>query len=281
MDDLKFELLLTTIHRRYEVDLAGYGQKSLRRRVLDFIKNNDISDVAELVPKVLNDRAFFVRLLSDMVVSVTEMFRDPSVFLALRTSILPRLKQLPYLKIWHAGCATGEEVYSLAIILHELDMLETATIYGTDICIPVLDKAKQGIYSNKDKARWEQNYISSGGRGNFSDYYLERYEHFRFHRFLRTNITFAEHDLVRKAPFGEVNLILCRNVLIYFDRPLQNQVAQTFAESLVDGGILVLGSNETLNFLDAKSHFSCLSSTTKIYEKLATTSSSHGQIYGT
>lgn len=280
MDDLKFDLLLTSIHRRYGVDMTGYSQKSLRRRVLDFIKNNDIGDVADLLPRVINDRTFFVRLLSDMVVSVTEMFRDPPVFLALRQEILPRFKNFPYVKIWHAGCATGEEVFSLAIMLHELNMLETATIYGTDICLRVLDKAKQGIYSNKDLAKWEDNYIKSGGVCNFRNYFIERYEHFRFHGFLRKNITFAEHDLVRKEPFGEINLILCRNVLIYFDRPLQNQVTQTFAESLVESGVLVLGLNETLNFLEAKRHFLCLSSTAKIYQKLAA-STNLGWAYGT
>jgi chemotaxis protein methyltransferase CheR len=268
---LEFELLLLAIARRYGLDLTGYARKSLMRRIQHFKEKAGLHHFSELLPRVLHDRTFFMRLLTDISVSVTELFRDPQVFFMVRRLIFPKLKAHPYLKIWHAGCATGEEVYSLAILLHECQLLERATIYATDISGSALDKARHGIYDKNELAKGLENYKKAGGIFDLKDYYIEKYEHIRFHRFLRASIAFAEHDLVSGAPFGEINLIFCRNVFIYFDRLLQNKVAQKFASSLVDGGLLVLGTSESLQFIEANRHFENLSAIHKLYRKIAAT----------
>lgn len=267
INNLEFELLLTALTKRYGLDLRGYARTSLLRRLTYFLDTSKLNHLSELIPRLLHDHSFLVNLLSHIAVSVTEFFRDPHVFQKFRHSILPLLRSQPYLKIWHAGCATGEEVYSLAIILHELQMLDKSTIYATDINSEALDKARLGIYDKKELLRSKYNYKRSGGILDLSEYFSERYEYIRFHHYLRNNIIFAQHDLVSDDPFGEINIIFCRNVFIYFDRPLQNSTAQKFASGLIENGILVLGASESLQFVDTAHQFEEISPTYRIYRR--------------
>lgn len=267
LENLELELLLTALSKRYGLDLTGYARTSLRRRIKHFIDKIGLKCFSDLIPRVVHDYAFFLSLLADIAVSVTELFRDPQVFFSINKLLFPLLKDLPYIKIWHAGCATGEEVYSLAILLHEAKLLDKTTIYATDISYSSIEKARHGIYEKRELLKSSSNYKKAGGVMELKDYYIEKYEHIRFHSFLRQNITFAEHDLVSGDPFGEINLIFCRNVFIYFDRPLQNQVTHKFANSLVDDGILVLGTSESLQFLEMGQYFSSLLPKHKIYTK--------------
>lgn len=254
VSNVEFEGLLVGVARRYGVDLTGYSRISLMRRVSHFTKKSGIQ-FSELKPRVLGDQSFFQRFLNDISVSVTEFFRDPPVFFTVVKRVLPYLAHLPYLKIWHAGCATGQEVFSLAILLHEAKLLSRSTIYATDINHNSILTARQGIYEKKELLRSASSYKKSGGLYDLSDYYTEKYEHIRFCRFLRNRIAFAEHELVSQATLAEINVLFCRNVFIYFDRELQKKVIKKFSDSVVPGGFLVLGTSESLQFVDDQSSF--------------------------
>jgi chemotaxis protein methyltransferase CheR len=216
---------------------------------------------------VLHDEAAFDRFLCHMSITVTEMFRDPPFYRQLRDSIIATLKTYPFIKIWHAGCATGEEAYSMAILLHEAGFLSRARIYATDFNKHSLETAQSGVYPAEKMAAYEANYRAAGGTGHFSDYYSAGYDLAKFKDFLKERITFSYHNLVTDGVFGEMNLICCRNVLIYFDRHLQNHALTLFDHSLRHGGFLCLGAKESLSFTVIRQQFTAVDGKQKIYRK--------------
>jgi chemotaxis protein methyltransferase CheR len=218
--------------------------------------------------KILWDKEFYLIFLQDLSINVTEMFRDPEFYLKFRKKIVPELSTYAHIKIWHAGCSTGEEVYSLAIILKEENILHKTQIYATDFNKRVLESAKLGIYSKKEMDLYSRNYIESGGKGQLSDYYTSKYGSVIFDKSLAKNIVFADHNLVTDGVFAEVHLVFCRNVLIYFDKTLQNRVLGLFTNSLIKRGILCLGTKESLRFSTYENHYEVLDKKNKIYKKV-------------
>ncbi len=222
---------------------------------------------SEMTHKALNDADFADRLLKDMSINVTEMFRDPEFYLAVRENIIPLVREHSFFKIWHAGCATGEEVYSLAILLKEEGLYDKARLYATDFNDEVLVKAREAVFPLSRMREYIQNYYLAGGKKDFADYYIARYDGAIIDQALKKNIIFANHNLVSEGPFSEVNMIVCRNVLIYFNKELQKRVINLFLESLHQGGILCLGPKESLQFSKYEFHFERLSGKHPIYRK--------------
>jgi chemotaxis protein methyltransferase CheR len=266
-EDIELELLLEAIFKKYGYDFRNYARSSLKRRVMQRLERSHLPNLSVMQHHVLTDPSFFGKLLLDMTINVTEMFRDPSFYLALREKVVPVLRTYPFFKIWHAGCATGEEVYSMAILLDEEGLLKNAMIYATDIDEVVLKKAREGIYELDRIKDYTKNYQKAGGSGSFSDYYTANHKAAILNGRLKKHIVFAQHNLVTDSIFGEMNLIICRNVLIYFDRDLQNRVIDLFQKSLVRRGILCLGSKETLNFSSHRKIFDDFDEKEKIYRK--------------
>ena len=250
----------------YGYDFSGYSLDMLTRRILDTLSKSGCTKVADLIPKILYDPEFFSTLIYNISVPVTEMFRDPSCYYCLRHEVFPKLRTYPYLNVWHAGCATGEEVYSLAIALKEEGLYDRCQIYATDINDIALKKAKEGIYRAGDMVKYTQNYQQAGGTGTFSDYYHAKYDGAKITDSLKKKVTFANHNLVTDGVFGEMHLILCRNVFIYFKKELQNDVLKLFLESLCRGGYLCLGNSESLLFSETKTAFQEISRDERIYQ---------------
>ncbi|WP_198649959.1 CheR family methyltransferase [Zobellella maritima] len=248
LETIELELLLEAIFRRYGYDFRHYARASLKRRVAQRMQRAGVGRVADLIPLILHDRECFDSFLKDMSVTVTDMFRDPDFFAALRSQVIPVLKTYPFIKIWHAGCATGEEVYSLAILLKEEGLYERTQIYATDYNNHSLAIAREGIYSLKQMQQYSENYIRAGGRGSFSNYYHAKYGAAKMHESLKENVTFANHNLATDGVFGEMQMVICRNVLIYFDQQLQNRVLTLLHDSLSPRGFLCLGNKESLKF---------------------------------
>ena len=240
--------LVEAIFRRYSHDFRDYSAASLRRRVVYALTQFQCQTVADLQARVLAHPDAFMRLLQFLTVPVSEMFRDPSYFLALREQVMPVLRTYPSIKVWIAGCSTGEEVYSMAILLREEGLLDRAILYATDINPQSLDKARQGIFSLEAVRKYTANYQRSGGRASLSDYYIAAYDSVRFERSLREKITFADHSLSTDSVFSETQFVSCRNVLIYFNKRLQDRALGLFQESLCRRGFLGLGSKESLDF---------------------------------
>lgn len=255
LEKLEIDLLLDAVNRRYGYDFRHYASTSLKRRIQRFLGQCDEPTVADLIPRLLHDKQFFQSFLFAISVTVTEMFRDPHVYKTLREQAIPQLKTYPFLKIWVAGCATGEEVYSLAILLEEEGLLKRCQLYATDINEEALSKARQGIYDTARLKEYTVNYQSAGGHASFADYYHSRYGSAIMRESLRKNIVFSGHNLVTDAAFGEMHLVVCRNVLIYFDNYLQNRVLGLFRESLAPGGFLLLGTKESLLGFPGKEEF--------------------------
>jgi chemotaxis protein methyltransferase CheR len=224
-----------------------------------------INSVSELQHKVLYDETFFHQLLQDLSINTTEMFRDPDFFLSIREQVIPVLKTYPFIKIWHAGCSSGEEVYSMAILLKEEGLLNRTQIYATDFNPAVLQKAKEAIYPVNLMKDYTRNYIKSGGKNSFSEYYNARYDSAIMKNILKENIVFADHNLVTDSVFGEMNLIMCRNTLIYFNKSLQDKVVGLFRDSLVSGGFLCLGSKESITFSPHNIYFEPVVAKHKIF----------------
>jgi chemotaxis protein methyltransferase CheR len=268
VENLEIDLLLEAIKRRYGYDFHNYVRSSLKRRILHRMAIANLSRISDMLSCVIHDKSFFDDFLKDMSITVTEMFRDASFYIALREQVIPLLKTYSFVKIWHAGCATGEEVYSMAVMLKEADFNERVQIYATDYNKRSLSIAKDGLYPLKLVRGYEENYRKAGGEHSLSDYYHTRYKSVMFDAELSKNITFAHHNLVTDGVFGEMNLIICRNVLIYFNRALQNQVLQLFMDSLCRGGLLCLGNKESLDYADVVGHFGVLSKANRIYKKL-------------
>lgn len=267
-ETIEIELLLEGIHRLYGYDFRNYAMPSLRRRIWHSVHAESLHTVSSLQEKVLHDRDCFDRLVYNLSIPVTEMFRDPEVFKTFREKVIPILRTYPYIRIWHAGCSTGEEVYSMAIMLYEEGLYEKSRIYATDMNDRSLAKAKEGIFNIERMQLYTKNYLASGGTRSFSEYYTAKYNSVIFQPFLRKNMIFAEHNLATDGSFNEFNVIFCRNVMIYFDDKLRNQVHKLFHESLNHFGVLVLGSRESIHFTDFADCYEPMDMTEKIYRKI-------------
>ncbi|WP_372934353.1 CheR family methyltransferase [Mariniphaga sediminis] len=266
--NIELDLLLQAVFLKYGYDFRNYSKAHLKRRINQRLNISNLETISELQNKILWDKEFFRLFLKDLSINVTEMFRDPDFYAAFREKVVSVLKTYAHIKVWHAGCATGEEVYSLAIILKEENLLARTQIYATDINKSVLETAKQGIYSKKEMELYERNYKEAGGKGELSDYYTSKYGSVLFDKSLSKNIVFADHNLVTDGVFAEVHLIFCRNVLIYFDKLLQNKVLGLFSDSLAKRGFLCLGTKESLKFTDYENKFQAVDKKMRIYKKL-------------
>lgn len=251
LERLEIDVLLEAIHRHYGYDFRNYAQASLRRRILQCVQAENLTRVSELIPRVLHDPGFFSLFLQHMSVGVTSMFRDPAVYRAIRRVVIPFLKTFPFVKIWHAGCSSGEEVYSMAILLQEEGFLDRCQLYATDFNRAALQVADDGIYDLAQLREWTEAYRDAGGKGTLTDYFSVSYNSAKVHSDLRANVTFAHHNLAADHTFGEMHVVMCRNVLIYFDRALQERVVSLFRDSLVPGGYLCLGSKESIQGMDS------------------------------
>ncbi len=266
---IELDLLLEAIFRRHGHDFRSYARASVERRVAAFVASKGYARISDLTADVLHDEARFAELTQTLSITVTEMFRDPYVFAALREAVFPVLRSWPRCRVWHAGCATGEEVYSLAILLHEAGLYDRSTIYATDFNDAALGVARRGIYDAGRMRDYAQSYREAGGAKTLGDYYLANYGSVAMSGALKQNLTFASHNLALDGVFGEMHLIVCRNVLIYFDRELQDRVFSLFADSLVRGGYLCLGSKEDLQFSSAASRFELVDREARIYRRVA------------
>lgn len=264
---LELNLLLEGIFLKYGYDFRNYSKAHIRRRVLNRLGLSGLETISELQSKVLRDLDFFKDFLEDLSINVTEMFRDPEFYRSFRENIVPKLRTYTYFKVWHAGCATGEEVYSLAILLQEEGLLDRCQFYATDFNRKVLEIAKEGVYQKADMELYERNYQLSGGTGKLSDYYKSMYGSVMLNKDLSSRVVFADHNLVTDGVFAEVNLVMCRNVLIYFDKTLQDKVLSLLSESLVPTGYLCLGTKESLKFSKIENQFSILDDKQKIFKK--------------
>ena len=269
VEDIEVALLLEAVYRRYGFDFRQYAQASLRRRLWRRAHAEGLQTISRLQEKLLHDSASMERLLLDLSINVTAMFRDPSFYVAFREQVAPLLRTYPFTRIWAAGCSTGEEVYSLAIVLQEEDLYEKTRIYATDINEAVLERARTGVFPLDKMQQYTQNYINAGGQRSFSEYYVAAYDSAQFSRSLVDNVVFAQHNLAMDRSFNEFNLILCRNVMIYFDKALQDRVHALFYESLETFGVLALGHKESINFTAFADRYEELDSNERIYRKVA------------
>lgn len=263
--DFEIKLLLEAIFFKYRSDFRHYSIASVRRRISLAMGSFGLESVSQLQDRVLEDASFYESLLQYLTVSTTEMFRDPSFFLALRTQVLPVLATYPSIKIWIAGCSTGEELYSTAILLKEESLLHRTILYATDINPRSLAAAERGVFSLDLIKKFTGNYQQSGGRAAFSDYYQVEGNLALFHPDLRANVVFADHSLATDSVFTEAQLVSCRNVLIYFDRELQDRALGLFRDSLSHRGFLALGSKESIRFSSVSNSFNDFSTKEKIY----------------
>jgi chemotaxis protein methyltransferase CheR len=268
LERIEIELLLEGIFQRYGFDFRDYAHASLRRRLWKRVEAERLTTISALQARVLHDAMALDRLLLDLSVNVTSMFRDPGFYKRFREVVVPMLRTYPFIRLWHAGCSTGEEVYSMAILLHEEGLLERSRIYATDINEVVLRQARNGIFPLNRMQEYTENYIKAGGTRSFSEYYTAKYDGALFDSMLTRNIVFSQHNLVTDQSFSEFNAIFCRNVLIYFDRTLQHRVQKLFYDSLVTFGVLSLGSKESLRFSEFEECYERLDAREKIYKKI-------------
>lgn len=269
VERLELQLLLEAVWLRYGYDFRDYAMASVARRLRQFLADAGLSSYGEVTARLLRDQGFFHELVPYFSVSVTALFRDPFFYAALAGKVLPRLRSWPHFKVWHAGCATGEEVYSNAILLKEAGLLERSTLYATDISQAALETGKAGIYSLEVIRKGAASYLEAGGRGALADHYHARYQAAIMNADLRRRMTFARHNLAMDTSFGEMQVIVCRNVLIYFSEPLQAKVLELFWESLDTGGFLCLGDKESLTFTPVADRFECIDEPARIYRKLS------------
>ncbi|WP_429203941.1 CheR family methyltransferase [Massilia sp. UYP11] len=262
-------MLVEAVYLKYNYDFRDYTGASQKRRVLVAMREMECATVSELQSKVLHAPNGFAQLLQYLTIPVTEMFRDPEYFLAVREQVAPFLKTYPSLKIWVAGCSTGEEVYSLAILLKEEGLLERSIIYATDINPESLDAARRGVFPLERMRLYTENYQKSGGKAAFSDYYTAAYGGVLFERSLMDNVTFADHSLSTDSVFSETHFVSCRNVLIYFNRRLQDRVLGLFHDSLCHRGFLGLGSKESIDFSGYADRFEALAKRERLFRKVS------------
>jgi chemotaxis protein methyltransferase CheR len=246
VESLEIRLVLEAINSQYGYDLREYASTSMQRRVMAALRTSGLAHLGELQHKLLTDPAFFATVMDALTVRVTELFRDPAFHLMFRERVIPVLRTYPLFKIWHAGCASGEEVYATAIALVEEGLYERAQIYATDLSHEALDQARHGIYPAAQLGKFADNYKRSGGTASISEYYTEAYDRIAMRESLRRNVVFFQHNLVSDHVFGEMNVIVCRNVLIYFGPELKVKVLRKFEQSLSPRGFLCLGTSEHL-----------------------------------
>ena len=268
LEQIEIELLLEGIYQHYGFDFRSYAYASIRRRLWKRIEAEGLSTISGLQDQVLHNPPMMEKLLLDLSINVTSMFRDPGFYRVFREQVIPTLRTYPFIRVWHAGCATGEEVYSMAILLEEEGLYERSRIYATDINEVVLQKAKSGIFPLERMQEYTENYIAAGGKRAFSDYYTAKYGGALFSPGLTKNVVFSQHNLVTDRSFSEFNVILCRNVLIYFDKTLQSRVLTLFYDSLAMFGILALGSKESLRFSPYEECYEQINGPEKIYRKV-------------
>ena len=269
VEDIEVALLLEAIYRRYGFDFREYAPASLKRRLWRRASAEGVETISALQALVLHDPACMERLLLDLSINVTTMFRDPSFYAAFREKIVPMLRTYPFTRIWVAGCSTGEEVYSLAIVLREGDVLDRTRIYATDINEAVIERARLGVFPLEKMQEYTQNYLAAGGTRAFSEYYLASYDGAVFDRSLVENAVFAQHNLVSDRGFNEFHVIVCRNVMIYFDRALQERVFTLFHESLARLGVLALGHKETIRLSSVARHYEEIDPIEKLWKKVS------------
>ncbi|MCH6269258.1 CheR family methyltransferase [Neobacillus citreus] len=267
-EEIEIELLLEGIYRYYGFDFRNYSLPFLNRRIRDRIRAEKVSSISGLQEKLFQDPFVMKKMIADFSITVTEMFRDPGYFLSFRKNIVPFLKTLPYIRIWHAGCSTGEEVFSMAILLHEEGLYEKTRIYATDMNESVLRKGKSGQFSLNKMQLYTKNYLAAGGKRAFSEYYTAENENATFHSFLTKNVVFAQHNLAIDRSFNEFHVIICRNVLIYFNKVLQNRVYNLLNESLCSSGFLGLGSKEGIKFTSIANYYKEVDPFEKLYQKI-------------
>lgn len=267
LERLEIELLLEAVFRHYGQDFRSYAFSSLRRRLRKRLEAENLATFSALQDRVLHDPDAMARLLRDLSINVTGMFRDPSFFATLRKDVVPILKTYPFVRVWHAGCSTGEEVYALAVLLEEEGLYDRCRIYATDMNAEVLEKARRGVFPLSRMREYTSNYLHAGGTRAFSEYYSTNYDTAIFDARLRRNVLFAQHNLATDTSFSEFNLILCRNVLIYFDPGLKNRVLALFESSLAPLGILCLGRRESLRFTAAEPNYEEFDVRERIYRR--------------
>jgi chemotaxis protein methyltransferase CheR len=266
IEDIEIDLLVEAIYRRYGHDFRAYAKAHLKRRIRQFAAIKARVRISDLISRVLHDEALFEKLLGDISITVTRMFRDPQVFSSLRRHAFPYLRTFPFLRVWVAGCATGEEVYSLAILLKEENLYDRSTLFATDFNDAALEKARAGIYPLEAIAGYTRSYQQAGGTGSFSDYYHAGYDSAVMAPELKKNMVFANHNLVTDGVFSEMHLVFCRNVLIYFSQPLQDRVLSLFVDSLARGGFLCLGSSEDITFSSVRADFKRMDEKARIFQ---------------
>jgi len=266
-EQLEIQLLLEAIYIKHGYDFREYSIAHTRRRLEYRRVIEGMTNYAEMQHKVIYEDSFFEQILLDLSINVTEMFRDPWFYKKVREVVLPHLRTYPFVKIWHAGCSAGQEVYSLGIMLEEELMKERAQVYATDFNESILEQAKKGIYPIELVRQYTANYQAAEGSASFADYYTADYDHVIMKHSLKDKVLFTPHNLATDGVFGEMHVIFCRNVLIYFNRALQNRVFNLFYDSLIPGGFLCLGSKESLRFSGIADKFELVSEKEKIYRK--------------
>ncbi len=268
LEDIEIQLLLEGVYQYYGYDFRNYALSSLKRRIQSFMHLEGLTNISALQERLLHNRPSLDRFLLSLTVNVTSMFRDPSFYLAFRQQVIPLLRTYPFIRIWHAGCSTGEEVYSMAILLQEEKLYHRCRIYATDTNERVLQNAKNGIFSLRLMQEYTQLYLKAGGQKSFSEYYTAAYDNAIFRASLRENVIFAQHNLATDSSFNEFNVILCRNVLIYFNQVLQKRVHTLFYNSLCTFGILGLGKQESIRFSPCESYYEEIAQGEKLYRRL-------------
>ena len=267
VEDLEIQLLLEALFQRYHYDFRHYARASIKRRLIQARLQLGFPTISGMQDRVLHEASMLPRLLDCRTVQVSEMFRDPTYFKALREKVLPHLRTYPSLKVWIAGSSTGEEVYSMAILFKEEGLYDRTIFYATDINPEALAAAEAGVYAIDRIRKFTENHQKSGGRSSLSDYYTAAYGRAVFDKTLRERVVFSDHSLVTDAVFAEMHLISCRNVMIYFDRPLQDRAIGLFHESLARKGFLGLGSKESLRFSSHVGGFNDFVASEKIYQR--------------
>lgn len=268
LEEIEIQLLLEGIYLRYGYDFRNYAAASLRRRIRHCLIEEKLKTVSALQERVLHDLGSMQRFLWALSINVTAMFRDPRFYLIFRQKVIPLLRDYRFIRVWHAGCSTGAEVYSMAILLQEEGLYDRARLYATDMNDLVLQKAKEGIFPLKEMQTYTRNYLQAGGQHDFSEYYTAKYDTVIFRPALQRNIVWAQHNLVSDASFNEFHILLCRNVLIYFNKALQDRVHELFYESLTPSGILGLGDKESLQFTPYDTYYEALDKREKLYQKV-------------
>lgn len=269
LERIEIEMLLEAVDRHYGFDFRGYALGSLRRRLWRSVEEEGLKSISGLQERVLHDPEAMERLLTGLSVNVTTMFRDPTFYVAFREQVVPLLRTYPFIRVWNAGCSTGEETYSLAILLAEEGLYDRSRIYATDFNSDVLGRAQAGEFTLDRMQEYTQNYVHAGGRGDFSAYYTVDGGLAKLDERLTEHVVFAQHNLASDRSFNEFNVVLCRNVLIYFGRDLQRRAHRLFYDSLAAFGVLGLGQKETLRFTELEDHYEELDPVEKLYRRVA------------